>query len=183
MSAEARFEAMYREYHRQVYAYFRRRTDLSGARDCAAETFLVAWRRIDDVPEGERALPWLYGTARKVLANHRRSLGRFSRLVQRTSHAGADPPDEPETVVVRREEDQEVIDALARLRPADRELLCLAIWEEVPRETLAEMQGCSTHALNQRIYRAGRRLARLLPPAGHRPDETAPDRAQGGAAR
>ena len=181
-STEARFEEMYREHHARVYAYCRRRTDLSGARDCAAETFLVAWRRIDEIPDGDRSLPWLYGTARRVVANHHRSRSRRSRLARRAAGAGANPADPPETIVVRRERDQEVVDALSRLRPDDRELLCLAVWEEVPREVLAEMYGCSRHAVNQRIHRAGKRLARLLPAAGHIPGETAPDPAQGGPA-
>jgi RNA polymerase sigma-70 factor (ECF subfamily) len=36
------------------------------APDVVAETFLVAWRRLDDVPADP--LPWLYGVARRVLA-------------------------------------------------------------------------------------------------------------------
>lgn len=179
--AERRFERVYEAYHRQVYAYFRRRTDLPGAQDCAAETFLLAWRRLDRVPEGEAALPWLYAAARRVLANHNRTSRRFARLVGRLVGQTAPDPPRPETVVLRHEAEQEVRDGLDRLRPDDRELLRLAFWEEVPREQLAGLCRCTPHALSQRIQRAEARLARHLPAAGHTHAEAAPTRHREGS--
>jgi RNA polymerase sigma factor (sigma-70 family) len=176
--AERRFERVYEAYHRQVYAYFRRRTDLPGAQDCAAETFLLVWRRLDRVPEGEAALPWLYAAARRVLANHNRASRRFSRLAGRLAGQAASDPLRPETVVLRHESEQEVCAALDLLRPDDRELLRLAFWEEVPRDQLAGMYRCTPHALSQRIQRAEARLARHLPAAGHRDGEAARDQTQ-----
>lgn len=90
---------------RPVMAYLLRRADRETAIDVAAETFLVAWRRIDDIPEGDQARLWLYGVARRVLANQRRSRGRFRSMTERVAGAGADPVPTPETVVVRRAED------------------------------------------------------------------------------
>ena len=181
--AEQRFERIYATYHRQVYAYFRRRTDLTTAQDCAAETFLLAWRRLDKVPDGEGTLPWLYASSSRVLANRNRASRRFARLVTRLS--GLTPPDppRPETIVLRREADQEVLDALALLRPADRELLRLAVWEEMPAERLAAVYGCTPHAVSQRVHRATGRLARHLGGSGHRQDEAAPPQPQRGIAR
>ena len=57
--AEQRFQEIYQSHQRHVLAYFLRRTDATSARDGAAEAFLVAWRRIDDVPMGDNTLPWL----------------------------------------------------------------------------------------------------------------------------
>ncbi|HSQ38301.1 MAG TPA: sigma-70 family RNA polymerase sigma factor [Acidimicrobiia bacterium] len=180
--AERRFERVYEAYHRQVYAYFRRRTDLLGAQDCAAQTFLLVWRRLDRVPEGDAALPWLYAAARRVLANHNRASRRFSRLVGRLAGLTAPDPARPEAIVLRREAEQEVLDALDLLRPDDRELLRLAFWEEVPRDQLAGMCRCTPHALSQRIQRAEARLARHLPAAGHTHAEAAPRQTQEGPA-
>ena len=70
---EQRFRSLYLDYYKQVYMYFRRRTDTECAKDGTAETFLVAWRRFDQLPADDRVLPWLYGTARRVLANQWRS--------------------------------------------------------------------------------------------------------------
>ena len=71
-SQSAEFRRIYETHHPQVLAYFLRRLDRSRAYDSAADVFLTAWRRIDDVPGGVRTLPWLYGVAHKVLANQRR---------------------------------------------------------------------------------------------------------------
>ena len=72
-----RFEEVFGAHRDAVLGYLRRRTD-SGhdAADLLADTFLVAWRRLDDLPPGNQTRPWLYGVARRVLANHRRGEGR-----------------------------------------------------------------------------------------------------------
>jgi DNA-directed RNA polymerase specialized sigma24 family protein len=111
--ADQRFREMYQANQRQVLAYFLRRTDATSARDGAAETFLVAWRRIDHMPAGESTLPWLYGVSRRVLANQRRSRDRYQALGKRLNHAGQAEDPSPEVVVLRRAEDQEMLDAVA----------------------------------------------------------------------
>jgi RNA polymerase sigma-70 factor (ECF subfamily) len=70
VTPEERFRQLYDLHAGLVLAYFKRRTDSETAQDCTAETFLVAWRRIDAVPD--EALPWLYGVARRVLQNQGR---------------------------------------------------------------------------------------------------------------
>ncbi len=157
--ADQRFREMYQATERDVLAYFLRRTDATSARDGAAETFLVAWRRIDDVPAGDESLPWLYGVARRVLANQRRSRKRYAALGRKLS--GIDVPEHPspEVIVLRRSEDREILDAVERLRPEDQEILRLAVWEELSHRQIAEMIGTSAHAITQRIYRITRQLA------------------------
>lgn len=167
-TAERRFREVFDAYHLHVYSYCRRRADAGMARDAASETFLTAWRRINDVPQGEHALRWLYGVARKVLANQYRSRKRYQRLVVKVGSLGNTPSQNLETQVVRRAEDQEVLDALGRLRPEDQELLRLAVWEEMPHGDIGELLGCSAHAADQRIRRAGDRLASEVQKGGHR---------------
>lgn len=160
LDAEQRYRRLFDDYHRDIYGYCRRRTDAHTAADCAAETFLVAWRRIEDVPTGEASLPWLYGVARKTLANEFRSGSRRRKLRNhlRDNTPIAEPS--PEVVIVRREQDEHVMEALAALRPRDREVLQLALWEELPHAAIAEMMGCSTQAITQRIYRATRQVCK-----------------------
>ena len=165
--ADRRFRELYETYGASVLTYFKRRTDSEIARDCAADTFLVVWRRIDDVPAD--ALPWLYGVARRVLANRRRSGGRRSRLLTKLGGLRPDAPPNPEMVVVRRAEEEELIEAVNRLRPADRELLLLTTWEELPHAQIAKILGCSSHAVDQRLHRALRRLAGEMGRTGHKP--------------
>lgn len=160
--AETRFHEVYVAYHRQVLAYFQRRIDGPSALDCAAETFLIAWRRIGEVPDGDRTLPWLYGVSRKVLANQYR--GRHRRHSLGTKLRGTAQPEgpTPETVMVRQAEDEALLEAVKRLRPGDREVLQLAIWEELPHAQIGEILGTSAHAITQRLHRITKTLARDL---------------------
>ena len=128
---KARFRRLFEDHGEQVLLYFKRRTDADSAHDGAADTFLVAWRRIDEIPL-EKELPWLYGVARRVLSQQRRSSGRRLNLTRKLSGlAEADAP-APDTVVLRNSEYVAVTTALERLKPRDRELLRLAVWEELP---------------------------------------------------
>ena len=78
---EQRFQRIYTTYQRHVLAYCLRRIDPDQAIECAAETFLVAWRRIADVPDGTGTLAWLYRTAHHVIGDRyrRRARGRARR--------------------------------------------------------------------------------------------------------
>ena len=160
VDAEQRYRRLFDDYHRDIYAYCRRRTDAQTAADCAAETFLVAWRRIEDMPTGDASLPWLYGVARRTLANEFRRGRRRKRLRDNLSDASPAAEPSPEVLVVRGERDQQVLRALASLRPKDREVLQLALWEGLPHAEIAELFGCSTQAVTQRIYRATRQVCK-----------------------
>ena len=145
--------------------------------DAVAETFAVAWRRIEDVPRGEAERSWLYAVAYRVLANQRRGNARRGRLEDKLTtiapSLGTDPADQ----LVRSEEDQLVIDAMAALRSEDRELLQLVTWEEHPRDQVAAMFGISRSTLDQRIHRALKRLRK----AYARLEAPTPTTAEGGA--
>ena len=78
---EARFADLYRRYGQHVRAYCTRRTASSDVADAVAETFLVAWRKIERIPEGDAILPWLCGVAYRVLSHQWRHKARGRRLV------------------------------------------------------------------------------------------------------
>ncbi|MGH8952386.1 MAG: RNA polymerase sigma factor [Acidimicrobiia bacterium] len=159
---EARFRDLHDRYQARILAYCLRRAPGSDAADAAAETFLVAWRRIGEIPAGEQALVWLYGVARRVLANNRRSLGRRRRLQDRLSGLPVDVMPAVDTLVIRKDESQELVAALGRLRRADQEVLRLVAWEELPRTDIARILGCSRDAVDHRFHRAIRRLSDQL---------------------
>ena len=92
-AARARFEGLFRDHHVAVVGYVRRRAPQEAVDDIVGETFLVAWRRLDCVPDEE--LPWLLAVARNVLATQRRGAGRRRALTLRLGHAAvgrAEPP-------------------------------------------------------------------------------------------
>jgi RNA polymerase sigma factor (sigma-70 family) len=156
----AGFEALYSAHRRHVVAYCCRRAAREEAYEAADETFLIAWRRFDEIPEGrERA--WLYGVAWKVLANHHRGQRRRRQVGDRLAQTAA-PFAGPEVELVRSEEHRRVHDAYLRLDPADQEVLRLAAWEELGHDQIGVALGCGTDAARQRLHRARVRLARQL---------------------
>ncbi len=157
--AESRFRHLYEENLSVVAAYASRRAR-SGedAADVVAETFLVAWRRLDKVPEGENARLWLLGVARRVLWNGERSARRQRRL-------GAKLAEEQAFHRVRlvvEDGNPHLAEALARLPAADRDLLGLVAWEGLNTEELAAVLGCSGNAAKIRVHRARKRLQSML---------------------
>ena len=156
---EARFAEIYRRHARSIQAYCARRTTGSQLADAVADTFLVAWRRIDQVPAGEAALPWLYGVAYKVISHQWRHRARSRRLVEKLRGLAEVQALGPDVILIRSEEHRVVLAASARLRPIDQEILRLTLWEELPYADVAVVLGIETTAVKQRAYRARQNLA------------------------
>lgn len=176
---EARDEAfrrLYLTHFDAVLGFAVRRTDRpEDAADVAADTFVVAWRRLAHVPTGEGARPWLYGVARRVLANHRRGDGRRAALGARLRHqlsaALADVADD----VCHR---ADVTAAMARLSGRDEEILQLHLWEGLASREIAEVLGLPGAVVRPRLSRAKARLRQVLgndpAPAGQLPSRQQP---------
>lgn len=139
--AESDFDHFVRRHARPLLAYCLRRAAHADAHDAAAEAMSIAWRKWDEVPDGDQALYWLLGVARRVLANQRRARHRRLSLTRRAATASMPPDAAADTVVVRHERDQEVVDAVASLDERDREILGLIVWDEVPRADVASILG------------------------------------------
>ncbi|WBB68349.1 RNA polymerase sigma factor [Micromonospora sp. WMMD812] len=167
---EDRFRRVHAVNFEPLLAYALRRVEEpEDAADVVAETFLVAWRRGRDLPPEAEVRLWLYGVARRVLANHHRSGVRRERLGERLRQrlrvaVAVDPGTEvPERLTVQA--------ALSRLGELDREVLMLTIWEGLePHEAAAVLQ-VSPAAVRTRLSRARARLRDLLGndlgPPGH----------------
>jgi RNA polymerase sigma factor (sigma-70 family) len=157
-----RFRSLYQANYHLILGYALRRADATDAADVVAETFTTAWRRLREVPEGEEARLWLYGVARRVLANQRRAARRRLRLAGRLrdeSRIARSSAAEPSV-------EGGVRAAFSRLRQEDRELLSLTAWEGLDPGELARVLGCSRNAARIRLHRARRRFALEL----ERPD-------------
>jgi RNA polymerase sigma-70 factor, ECF subfamily len=152
---DQRFVALYETHAGAVLAYARRRIGPDQAEDVLAETFLVAWRRRGDVPSD--ALPWLYAVAANVLRNRARSARRQTALEARLAAEPAlgAPDDDPDP-------DPRLREALAALKPIDREALLLTAWEGLAPDRAARAAGCSRATFHVRLHRARRRLAQAL---------------------
>ena len=156
---EARFTDIYRHFGQPIHAYCARRTADSQVADAVADTFLVAWRRIDQVPDGDAALPWLYGVAYRVISHQWRHRARSRRLKDRLRSLAQVDEMAPDVLLVRSEEHRVVLAASARLRPIDQEILRLTLWEELSHADVALVLGIEVTAVKQRAYRARQNLA------------------------
>jgi RNA polymerase sigma factor (sigma-70 family) len=158
VTRRARFEALFEAHYLDVQRFLLRRTDLTAAEELTNEVFLICWRRLEQVPE--HALPWLYVTARKCLANHRRAAARHARRERAAAHEfkdtiGRDPAE-------RFAERDAVLRAFATLDERDREALRLVAWEGLSVADAARAVGTSRAAFGMRLHRARRRVAALL---------------------
>ncbi|MDH3731612.1 MAG: sigma-70 family RNA polymerase sigma factor [Acidimicrobiia bacterium] len=160
--SEALFEQLFASHHDAIRRYCRRRLDGPAAEDAAADIFVVAWRRIAEVPAGDSALLWLYGVARNVVARSRRSANRRGRLNAKVLSLGAAAQEPPETVVLRSSEEEELLAGLAKLRPDDQEILRLKTWEELSHAEISSVLGISVSAVDARASRALKRLSRIV---------------------
>ena len=151
---ERRFDALFAEHGPDVVAYCGWRASTSDAQDAVADVFLTAWRRLDDVPgDPSVARVWLYATARRVIANQRRSNRRRSALQERLVRE-AHPTDERSST----REAALVHEALERLGPRDREILLLSEWEGMSAMEIASVMGCLAVTARGRLHRARRRF-------------------------
>ena len=141
------FVELYNSAYSDVLRYARRRVDEDAARDAAAETFLVAWRRLDVIPA--EPLPWLYGVARGVLANEVR---RSRRQIRTASRVAASLPEVPTDHSDRISETEMVAAALASLSEGDREVISLVAWEGLEIQAAARVVGCTPGAFAVRLH-------------------------------
>jgi RNA polymerase sigma factor (sigma-70 family) len=158
---EQRFRAIYDQGQPRLIRFaLRRVTTPEDAADVVAETFAIAWRKLDRIPDGDAALVWLFATGRNVIANlHRRDVRR-SELVQRLGNELVEAvrnshlPEEGTAVVAGQ--------ALSHLSDEDRETLMLVAWDGVAISQLGAVLGCSPTVARVRLHRARTRLKRAL---------------------
>jgi len=146
-------EALLVAHAAAVRAYAARRIPAGDVDDVTSEVFVVAWRRLDDVPDD--ALPWLLGCARRIIANRLRGTQRQTALrhrlgLERPTPSGVSIPDSG------------LATALGTLSAADREALMLVGWDGLDHTRAAAAAGCSPRAFSMRVHRARRRLAAAL---------------------
>lgn len=147
-------------YRQALLRYaFRRLDDPDAAEDLVAETFVIAWRRLAQIPPREQELFWLYGIAGRVLSNTLRGRQRSLRLEMRLAFERENAEDTPR---YGEEDIRRLMEALAKLRPEERELLQLTYWEHLSYRETGLVLGCSEKAAGIRISRARQRVRELL---------------------
>ena len=160
MTEEGRFRVVFEAHYGAVTRFLRTRGhDGTEADDLVAGTFEVAWRRMDQVPEGREALPWLIGVARNLSRNARRKSRREASFVDELTSVTVPFTELP---IEDRAASAEVMGALAQLKPVDRDLILLVAWDELTPQEAGQVVGLRPVTARSRLHRARRRLGELL---------------------
>jgi len=174
----AAFEVIFREHYDTILAFATRRSDPATAHDVASEVFLIAWRRLDEIPGDPSTRSWLFGCAHRVLSNKRRGRARERALVEKirtsapTSSFGFD-----EASV----DGDALRAAIRQLSDADREVLTLVTSDGLSHREAAAVLGLRENTFTVRYQRARKRLRAVLEAHGVREDTRRVLRLVGGA--
>jgi RNA polymerase sigma-70 factor (ECF subfamily) len=157
---EERLAALWREHMAPLVLYaLRRCTTRADAFDVVSEVYLVAWRRIRDVPPGAEARPWLFGVARNVVKNVERSERRRSRLSERLMRdVDVVVPDDTE----RSDDAMRLHAAINALDPDERELLMLVSFDGLAVADAAVALGIPAGTARVRLHRTRAALRKKL---------------------
>jgi RNA polymerase sigma-70 factor (ECF subfamily) len=167
-----RFREAFDRYFDAITRYCLRRLQPDNADDAASSVFVVAWRKIDQMPDGDQTLPWLYGVARNEVRTSRRSMRRSTALWAKVNGQPRYPGPGPEAVVVQNAEQAELVRALATLRSDDQEILRLRAYENLSVRQIAIVLGCSPDSAKKRCSRAMTRLRTAVERSGRRESPT-----------
>lgn len=159
-TASARFDSIYERHYREILAFCRRRVSSAQVDDAVAETFLTAWRRIDDVPDGDAALLWLYRVAYRNVGRQWRTRDRRRRLTGRLAAVRNEAVPGPDERVADDDDLRRVVAATERLNKTDAEILLLLCWEHLSHDEIADVLDLAPNAVRQRLHRARKNLSK-----------------------
>jgi RNA polymerase sigma factor (sigma-70 family) len=169
-----RFNEVFARHYSTVLAYLYRRTSESfDAEEIAAATFVTAWRRLDRVPAEPETRKWLLFVARRNLSNHARTRNRRARLLHRLAAFDLVPAREEQPSDLS--DDPLILEAFAKLRPREREVLRLVHWDGLSHAEAADVLDCTVNAFDVRLFRAREALRNQLSEL-EQPADTAPRR-------
>jgi len=156
-----RFRVLYNDLYDDLWRYVQRRSiSTEEARDTLSEVFLVAWRRLEDIPAGQEARLWLFGVARNLVKTSWRKRKRRGDLVVRIgsemSTRGTTDEELDNSGVLK------IVKALQFLSENDQEILRLVAWEDLSHKEISVVLGCSENAVAIRIRRARVRLMKVM---------------------
>lgn len=164
LSEPARFEAIYERHLTPVYRYLRRRVGDNLAEDLTAEVFVRAFRHRSryDVQHAT-VLPWLFGIASNLIADHRRAESKRLKALERlASVSGTDQTMASDEVYLGTTLSPELYRAVRKLTAADRDALLLVAWGELSYVETAQALGIPVGTVRSRIARARKQLQKTI---------------------
>lgn len=160
---EAEFAQWYRQVHPNVLRFVASRLippDAAKADDVSHETFLVAWRKLDEIPRNpNEALAWLLTVARNCLLYDNRMGQRNNNLNVRIAETAASFVPGPSDGVGL---SLDLGTAWQHLTPEHQEAIALAVWDELSNAEAAKVLGISEVSFRKRLSRARAALNKAL---------------------
>jgi RNA polymerase sigma factor (sigma-70 family) len=152
------FDLAYRRHAARIRGFLGRMThndDL--ADDLLQLTFLKLAERGPELRADSDLPAWLFSVARNAFYDQMRLTAASSAQAETLEPLSSPPPDVEARLLLG-----DVEDALARLKPEDREILLLVSTEGLSHDAIAKMLGLKSAATRQRLARARSRLLALL---------------------
>ncbi|MCP5097393.1 MAG: RNA polymerase sigma factor [Chloroflexi bacterium] len=160
------FAKLYDFYVERIYAYaFRQLQEESAAQDITAVTFEKALRHIRSYQwQGKSVCAWLYRIARnEMIQQHRKQRWQLPwQPFYANGRSGNGEFRQPETSIMRSQQEQLLHDALNTLSIKDSEILKLRFFEGLTGDEIAEVFDCSTNSAYVRLHRALNRLRQQM---------------------
>jgi RNA polymerase sigma-70 factor (ECF subfamily) len=151
-----RFTEVFDATYSDLVRFVRRREATDISEDVVAETFLVAWRRLDDLPPASSAArAWLFGIARGVMLNESRGSRRRDALNVRLGDTYSGQIEGPDDLVASQ---VDMSRAWLCLAAVHQEALALAVLDGLDAPEAASVLGISPVAFRLRLSRARRAL-------------------------
>jgi RNA polymerase sigma-70 factor (ECF subfamily) len=158
------FEALYELHKSPIYRTALAVTgDRSAAEEILQETFLRAFKHLDDIREGVSIAPWLYriavNQAYDWTARRRRRPTAFEGVIE---HLVAPATSSPEQKVEEGELHKLVHEAIDKLEFKQRATLVLFYLQDFSLAEIAEIMECPVGTVKSRLYYARANLRREL---------------------
>lgn len=153
---EATFASLFEEYATPIYNYALRMVgDPDRAADIAQDTFIKAYRKLDQLTDDASARSWIYRIATNTaIDDMRRRKFTVPMGDEGGRHDRADHRPGPEAQVLGGVVDERIQRALLRLRPNHRQCLLLSDVEDMGAQQIAEVMGMSYGAVRTLLCRA-----------------------------
>jgi RNA polymerase sigma-70 factor (ECF subfamily) len=156
---------LYARYSVKIYRFIARRTgDRSLADDIVNEVFLEVWRRAEKFEGRCQVATWLLAIARyKALGTTRRM---HELPMDEKATAVADPADDPETVMDKKDYCEVIRNCVLQLSPAHREMIDLVYYHKLTMLQVSEYFRVPVGTVKTRLFYARKHMAELLQAAG-----------------
>jgi len=161
------YEPIVRHHEHRIFGLLYALTgSVEDARDLTQDTFIRAWRRMDQYDPERPFAPWALMIARNLHRDHlrrRKNTLSVEAMTEEGSLFLSDEHADTERHAVLEETRSRIWNALNRLDEAKRELLILKDISELSYEELSLMMGIPRGTVASRVFHARQALRRLLP--------------------